>query len=1181
MSIIRCLLPVFLCALTAPLSAQHLLKDLSPGSDPGAGCNPSEMAVIGDTLVFTAFRGKYELWASPVAKSEPRMLANWPRPEWKKDEYGDTLTGQPAWYPSQFTVMGGKLYFVAASGGSGQELWVTDGTQTGTRCVVAYNETGYGGVVTMLHPCGDRLFFVSQSDNFPGAALFYTDGTKEGTHVASQLDFAELDRIQGRVAVDGRRVWYAAMNMEFRTEVRYFDPETEKEVAVANLDITDVLGFWVVEGRVFYTSGSDPKKAQCWTFTEKDPAPVLLAESSREFSMITAPAYHNGAWWLVWFKDSSWSLVSSDGTKEGTKARAELSFGFADLWGSQKPGFVRLAGETVLACPSMGGKSGLWSLGGDEPKLLWASPDREFVYLHDEDRLYAFGREPKAGASHSGWAVTAKDGKLAFTENFEKLDYDRYRPFHGCNGRQVFFRADRDGSGPEVFRVSGDKFELFIDLVRKPQSSTLSPMVQAAGGTWFCASAGKGRCDLFLTDGTPDGTQQVIEHFADYLATPRLFRFEADGPWYFFGPGQDEKLAALQLWTTDGTAKGTRRVSAFPTNAAPTGLVWKLGDRYVWTVVTARDNWGYALVSLASAGLDGANVQVLNGDIGEDGYSPGGWASTFPIGNRILWRHKSALWASDGTREGTGSLKEVWKGSIYDRQIMYSEVAEAAVFITAVDGKWSIWRTDGTAEGTLELLNTGIEYKHSDRPMILGDEHQVFIRMLKYASNSAATSWLWRTDGTAEGTRELRKIELTKKRDYDPIDGIQPIAMINGKLAMACISAEHGAEPWLSDGTVEGTRLWKDVNKGNADWYGRQQTVVGDRLFAICSMWDTKQEGLVAFDTDSGDATTLISCARNTGTAFSSEGRLMAWQERLVVAGPSSAGLWITDGTGEGTVQLLKPESFKGGSVVLAAAKGGFFALVRDAEQLNIWFSDGTPEGTRCVAERVRVRNYTSPVPVRIDDRLLIPVSQPGKDRTDDWWWSDGTVAGTVLARAGVPSETRVLGTAGGVALLAWAFEGIGTELARFGSNDPGLQLTAAGTLTTGEASAALADAVLELDDAGLIGGGQVVLSLSGAGASWSCADGNTGKGLEMRKEDWRTTSFYVDGRLVATAAGNELSGDTLRLAIQDGTTPDDMKQLLLGLRVKAKNSGSFELQVGIGDGHGGCTKAQVSLEVK
>ena len=44
--------------------------------------------------------------------------------------------------------------------------------------------------------------------------------------------------------------------------------------------IANVLGFWVVEGRVFYTSGSDPKKAQCWTFTEKDPAPVLLAESS-------------------------------------------------------------------------------------------------------------------------------------------------------------------------------------------------------------------------------------------------------------------------------------------------------------------------------------------------------------------------------------------------------------------------------------------------------------------------------------------------------------------------------------------------------------------------------------------------------------------------------------------------------------------------------------------------------------------------------------------------------------------------------------------------------------------------------------------------------------------------------------------------------------------------------------
>ena len=91
--------------------------------------------------------------------------------------------------PSDFTVYNGLLYFAADDGVNGRELWVTDGTETGTRMVKEINPTGDGGVQG-LQVVGGKLYFRG-SNGTSGEELWVTDGTSGGTRLVKDINIAD------------------------------------------------------------------------------------------------------------------------------------------------------------------------------------------------------------------------------------------------------------------------------------------------------------------------------------------------------------------------------------------------------------------------------------------------------------------------------------------------------------------------------------------------------------------------------------------------------------------------------------------------------------------------------------------------------------------------------------------------------------------------------------------------------------------------------------------------------------------------------------------------------------------------------------------------------------------------------------------------------------------------------
>ena len=95
---------------------------------------------------------------------------------------------------SQFTVVGNKLYFMADDGTHGREVWVSDGTTSGTNMVKDIYPEQEDGAIQINIDWGskrnpgfhDKLYFIGKAPQ-TGVELWVTDGTEAGTKLVRDI----------------------------------------------------------------------------------------------------------------------------------------------------------------------------------------------------------------------------------------------------------------------------------------------------------------------------------------------------------------------------------------------------------------------------------------------------------------------------------------------------------------------------------------------------------------------------------------------------------------------------------------------------------------------------------------------------------------------------------------------------------------------------------------------------------------------------------------------------------------------------------------------------------------------------------------------------------------------------------------------------------------------------------
>jgi ELWxxDGT repeat protein len=225
----------------------------------------------------------------------------------------------------------------------------------------------------------------------------------------------------------------------------------------------------------------------------------------------------------------------------------------------------------------------------------------------------------------------------------------------------------------------------------------------------------------------------------------------------------------LELWVTDGTSAGTRRVMDIWPGQVSGSPEWltPLGDGRV----------------LFAASAPGTGRELWTTDGTE-------------AGTRMV-----ANLAADTPGQGIGPLTGIGGGR--------------AVFSARDGSGTSLYITDGTAAGTVVVpAARGQVSQVLGNAAPLGDTRTVFC-----VWDNVTGSEPWVTDGTPEGTHLLKDIQ--PGRSYFDAEGSWPgefTALGAGKVAFRTRDARNGHEVWLTDGTLEGTVRVTGPEHGLSDW---------------------------------------------------------------------------------------------------------------------------------------------------------------------------------------------------------------------------------------------------------------------------------------------------------------------------------------------------------------------------
>jgi len=359
---------------------------------------------------------------------------------------------------------------------------------------------------------------------------------------------------------------------------------------------------------------------------------------------------------------------------------------------------------------------------------------------------------------------------------------------------KLFFTGTRDGFGERLWTTEGGGSATRLQTAVTFDQG-ISALTNFNGKLYFFAngSAGDG---LYVSDGTPDGTQPVkilrpnanVLPQQTFILNNRLYFFWADlgqpvrlwssdgtaagtNPIWDLPQGYVQSISPVinghvffgaygQLWRTDGTAQGTVSLWTGPETYNYPGAFATTDDKLYFLKL------GYDLRRLYVANLDGTGVTQVS--IPTPDSEP--WVydtSLVSLGHRILFRSSipssqiQRLFSTDGTDAGTIQLAGGPDG-YYSIELSYPVRADdRAVFLETSSTGSGLWSTDGTVAGTQRILARPVSIL--DAGLFSAGGKAFFAAP---SSVGPLGLHIYESDGTAAGTRPIHYLATGTSLTY-------------------------------------------------------------------------------------------------------------------------------------------------------------------------------------------------------------------------------------------------------------------------------------------------------------------------------------------------------------------------------------------------------------------------------
>lgn len=557
-------------------------------------------------------------------------------------------------------------------------------------------------------------------------------------------------------------------------------------------------------------------------------------------------------------------------------------------------------------------------------------------------------------------------------------------------GDEIYFTLEEDNEPIGLWKSNGSAAGT-VKIADVPYYQAIG-MTAWQAQLFFWLGEGNNAFHLWQSDGSAAGTIPVggglvSDSIVELTPTSTALLFEIS-----HGPNDG-------LWRTDGSPAGTYRYAAHPQAGEPGDARALLGDLLF---VTFSD----------------MPTEAYNGFPGATGYEP---------------------WTTDGTSAGTRLLKDIVVRTADSIPIVLTSRDDKVVVAYRKAGYnapvLGLWRTDGTAKGTVEfrgnapynqptfetssweaefvgdtLFFPGIDGGDSFElwKSVGAEGDSVLVKDIRLGSIGSNPGWLtnvsgtlyftaqdtagrqlWKSDGTEAGTVMVKAIPAHYLRGPD----IRDLTNVNGTLFFTANDGTIGAELWKSDGTEAGTILVKDILPSSQ---AGNFTPAGNRLFFTA---EDSGGGRELWVSDGSAAGTYRVKDVRPGVASSDPTSLVnVGGVVYFVANDGSSGgeLWCSNGTEAGTwrVKDIYPGSYPSRPAGLVNVDGTlYFSAKVNGQPRTIWRSDGTAAGTvQITAPGDDRAKYPSDL-INVQGTLYF---LGGESYARQVWSSDGTAAGTI-----------------------------------------------------------------------------------------------------------------------------------------------------------------------------------------
>ena len=766
---------------------------------------------------------------------------------------------------------GDLLYFMTQKNNQIDRLWITDGSEAGTKSLMKFPTlTSSSNVICEMI---DGVLYFSRRYN--KTIMWRSDGTPEGTYKISEYDFV------GNYFKHNGALYFSVIGSEAGLYKINDQEEIEQVLKVSNIrgaisfngaiyfsTIYDLYRWNEIESRVtklanisatrfvassthlFFCAG---KNLYAIDKSSDSVVTTLFGEYKKIDNLKSCGVIVDGHLFYYGFDvDHGSELWISDGTVTQTRMVKDIRVGVQDTSISS---LIGIGNKVYFSARDNDNKGKLFESNGTKEGTFGSIVGSgSFGNSITSIRKYNNNLAMIRFDNQSKNLISVDGSTIVQLTNNDNLNHGEIGELDVVNGKLLFTNKDAEHGN-----------ELWVSEGTNSSSHLL----------WDFSVGNLGSL--------------VYSNYADgRIRTP--FVLEKEGLFYFYA-SQSMTPFDKELLKSDGTLEGTD--------------IFLDKERFDPDVEELIDDNGTFYLAISEKGK--SNVELYRGDGTKEGtqlikelrpqsgaYNRSSYPSSFHLLNKILFFTaydgvERKLWRSDGTPEGTYKL--------HDKKVSLIKSYQDAIYFVS-DAESALYKTDGTVVGTIVVkeIPNGSKNAGIKKLTVSG----AYLYFTAQPSDSTRVK-LWKSDGSEMGTGVVADIQTS-----NAYTTINLLTDVNGTLYFNVNDGIHGINIWTTDGSAEGTHMLKDIVEGGSSSDAKMTSVrvAEGKLFCLidddvhgAELWVSNgtQEGTVmVLDINEGEESANIIFDKVI------DGKLM-----FNAFDGTKMHLYASDGTAEGTVIVI------------------------------------------------------------------------------------------------------------------------------------------------------------------------------------------------------------------------------------------------------------------------------------